>query len=109
MVIPEHNLDPANENPFRFKIRHVKKSVDTSLQLTRVFSCNKESRDDWVYAINHALLEYEKEKANARRLSGLLTLSPPRWRRRMAEDVSPDMLRRRQPPNLVIPPVPSLS
>lgn len=81
VVIPENNLDPDNGNPFRFKIRHVKKSVsDPAYQLTRIFSCPKESRDDWVYAINHALLEYEKEKANARRLSGLLTLSPPRRR-----------------------------
>lgn len=107
VVIPENNLDPsrANCNPFRFKIRHVKKSIndpESSFQLTRVFSCPKESRDDWVYAINHALLEYEKEKANARRLSDMLSLSPSRssgssvtrsslW---MSDDMSPDALRR---------------
>ena len=103
VVIPENNLDPskANCNPFRFKIRHVKKSIsdpESSFQLTRVFSCPKESRDDWVYAINHALLEYEKEKANARRLSGMLSLSPPRGRSSLSpwmteNAVSPDALR----------------
>ena len=79
VVIPVNN-HPDSSNPFRFVIRHIKKSVndsDSSLQITRMFSCPKETRDDWVYFINQALLEYEKSKASALRLQGLSLSSPP--------------------------------
>mmetsp|Transcript_12638 Transcript_12638/g.26790 ORF Transcript_12638/g.26790 Transcript_12638/m.26790 type:complete len:305 (+) Transcript_12638:293-1207(+) len=98
VVLPENKVDNPksdrdNIHPYRFKIRHVKKSVnpDISLQMTRVLSCSGESeRDEWVYAINQALLEYEKEKACVRRLNSL-SLSPPRvpYRVWAKEDVMP--------------------
>jgi hypothetical protein len=98
VVIPENNPDQSKSHchPFRFKIRHVKKGVtESSVQPSRVFACPEGSRDAWVYAINHALLGYEKEKASARRLSGLLTLSPPRrvvsWAK---EEIPMDFARR---------------
>ena len=96
VVLPENRLDntkPTNNHPFRFKLHNVKKSVnpETSLQMTRIFSCSGErERDQWVYSINQALLNYEKEKASARRLSSL-SLSPPRGPSRSwaKEDVMP--------------------
>jgi len=110
VVIPENDLSKSNFHKYRFKIRHVKKSVnpESSVQLTRVFSCPKEGRDEWVYAINHALLEYEKEKANARRLSGLLTLSPPRRHFALpcTSDEAPQDSNRRQKRLQHAPPVP---
>jgi hypothetical protein len=78
VVIPDNKCH-GSSNPFRFMIRHIKRSINDShsnLQITRVFSCPKDARDDWVYAINHALLEYEKAKASARRLKGLSLSSP---------------------------------
>ncbi len=103
VLLPENNLEKVDHNhPYRFQIRHVKKSVnpEISVQLTRIIGCAKESeRDEWVIAINQALLEYEKEKANARRLSSL-SLSPPRsghsrsWA--AAEDVMPQSNTNRQ-------------
>mmetsp|Transcript_53204 Transcript_53204/g.59460 ORF Transcript_53204/g.59460 Transcript_53204/m.59460 type:complete len:267 (+) Transcript_53204:139-939(+) len=83
VLLPENNIDPtesSSNHPFRFKIRHVKKSVnpENSVQMTRIFSCSEISeRDQWVYSINQALLNYEKEKAGAKRLNPL-SLSPPR-------------------------------
>lgn len=73
VVIPDNSC-PNSSNPFRFMIRHIKRSIsdsDSALQITRFFSCPQASRDDWVFAINHALLEYEKAKASALRLKGL--------------------------------------
>lgn len=102
VILPENNPGntKANDHPFRFKIRHVKKSVnpETSLQMTRTFGCSeKNERDEWVYSISQALLNYEKEKASARRLSSL-SLSPPRifvgsW---LKEDVMPKSKTNRQ-------------
>ena len=101
VVLPEDNLDTtksSSNHPFRFKIRHLKKSVNPehSLQMTRIFSCSeKAERDEWVYLINAALLNYEKEKASSKRLNHL-SLSPPRVRdtsRSWAkEDVMPAQL-----------------
>ena len=55
---------------------------NSHIQATRTFSCPKEGRDSWVYAMNQALLEYEKEKANARgkQSSSCMPLSPKRLR-----------------------------
>jgi hypothetical protein len=78
VLLPEDDSDQSKWNCYRFEIRHVKKSIDeSSIQVTRVFSCPREGRDAWVYAINQALLAYEKEKASARRNSSL-PLSAPR-------------------------------
>ena len=96
VLLPENIEDPTkadNNHPFRFKISHVKKSVnpEIAVQLTRILGCSEESeRDEWVYKINRALLNYEKEKANARRLNSL-SLSPPRGSSRSwaNEDVMP--------------------
>lgn len=91
VLLPENNVDPSkpdSNHPYRFKIRHVKKSVnpDIDVQLTRIIGCAKENeRDEWVYAINQALLHYEKEKANAK----LNAVSPPRGRSWANEDVMP--------------------
>jgi len=74
-------------HPYRFKIQHVKKSVNpeiaSEVQLTRILGCpDAEERDDWVYAINEALLRYEKEKAASarerRRRNNNNSWSPPR-------------------------------
>eukprot|EP00934_Nitzschia_sp_Nitz4_P004002 Nitzschia sp. Nitz4//scaffold35_size145790//113676//114729//NITZ4_003047-RA/size145790-augustus-gene-0.137-mRNA-1//-1//CDS//3329549175//3992//frame0 len=81
IVLPEDLEDKTLWNCFRFQIRHVRKSVDEhSVRATRVFSCPKTGRDTWCQAINQALLQYEKDKAHARRQSAYLSLSPPRWR-----------------------------
>eukprot|EP00536_Pseudo-nitzschia_multiseries_P000637 jgi/Psemu1/179243/e_gw1.8.32.1 len=103
VILPENKLDQIssdNKHPFRFKIRHVKKSVnpETSLQMTRIFGCSgKNERDQWVYSMNRALLYYEKEKASTRKLSSL-SLSLPRgvlksW---VKEDVMPQSKANRQ-------------
>jgi hypothetical protein len=77
VVLPEDDQDRSKWNCHRFKIRHVKKSVDESLtQVTRTFSCPREGRDAWLSAINKALLGYEKEKASVRK-SSRLSSSPP--------------------------------
>lgn len=81
VVVPETLADRSQWNCFRFQIRHVKKSLDDeTIQITRIFSCPQAGRDAWCQAINEALLSYEKERARARRQSGYLSLSPPRWR-----------------------------
>mmetsp|Transcript_6030 Transcript_6030/g.14615 ORF Transcript_6030/g.14615 Transcript_6030/m.14615 type:complete len:302 (-) Transcript_6030:142-1047(-) len=95
VLLPENNLDPSkpdNNHPYCFTIRHVKKSVnpDIDVQLTRIIGCAKENeRDEWVYAINQALLQYEKEKANAK--LSLLSPSPQRGNSRSwaNEDIMP--------------------
>jgi len=115
VLLPENNVNATkpeknniNSHPYRFQIRHLKKSVNpeiSSVQLTRILSCSEESeRDQWVYSINEALLNYEKEKASAARrtaLGGLcsmpmsmsmsLSMSPPRGpiRSWANEDVMP--------------------
>mmetsp|Transcript_108195 Transcript_108195/g.161867 ORF Transcript_108195/g.161867 Transcript_108195/m.161867 type:complete len:314 (+) Transcript_108195:54-995(+) len=67
VVLPEDDADDSKWNKSRFKIQHVKKPVDENcIQMTRSFSCPRVGRDKWVYAINQALLGYEKEKAKAR-------------------------------------------
>lgn len=81
VILPEDLNDSTKWNCSRFHIRHVKKSVDeSSVRMTRTFSCPREGRDAWCEAINQALLEYEKEKAHSRRHSSYLSLSPPRWK-----------------------------
>jgi hypothetical protein len=80
IVLPEDDPDSSKWNCYKFKIRHVKKSVDeSSIQVAGCFSCPREGRDAWLYAINQALLGYEKEKAiSTSRKQSNLPLSPPR-------------------------------
>jgi len=78
VVMPEDDPDKSKWNCFRFAIRHVKKSLDdSSIQITRKFSCPREGRDAWMGAISQALLDYEKEKAKARKQRSWPS-SPPR-------------------------------
>ncbi|KAL3925913.1 MAG: hypothetical protein SGILL_000090 [Bacillariaceae sp.] len=104
VVIPENLQD--NSNAFRFMIRHLRTSVsdsDSTLQMTRLFSCPKEARDDWVYAINHALLEYEKAKASARRLGGILTPTSSLRVKSIATSASAPISQPRDHPRLSLP------
>lgn len=86
VIVPENIIaEPSesskpNHHPYRFKIRHVKKSInsDSTFQLTRVFSCPQDGRNEWLSAINQALLDFEKEKARARRRRVLSSSPPPR-------------------------------
>ena len=103
VVLPEIDDDTStseNSHSFRFQIQHLKKSVNPehSVQLTRIFNCSdEEERNRWVYSINEALLNYEKEKAAAnRRESG--SLSPPRnlFRSWIKEDIMPQSTKMRQ-------------
>ena len=78
VVMPEDDPDKSKWNCYRFKISHAKTTKDDlAVHVTRVFSCPKEGRDRWVYAINKALLIFEKQKAKARKVS-TLSPSPPR-------------------------------
>ena len=75
VILPMDEADLTKWNCHRFEIRHVRKPVDDSFhQISRIFSCPQERRDSWVYAMNTALLEYEKEKAHSRKSPS----SPPR-------------------------------
>jgi hypothetical protein len=67
IVLPDDDSDKLKWNCYRFKIRHVRETEDSSVPATRTFSCPQEGRNAWVFAINQALLEYEKEKAKARK------------------------------------------
>jgi hypothetical protein len=76
------NVNDDNDYPFRFKIRHVKKSIHSHLpslpeksttttstcyQQDRILSCpSKAECDNWVLSINQALLRYEKDMAESR-------------------------------------------
>lgn len=64
MVLPEDLPDKSKWNCYRFQIRYAKNSDDN---VTRTFSCPQEGRDAWVYAINQSLLDFEKQKAKARK------------------------------------------
>lgn len=81
VVLPQDHEEKTKWNCYRFQILHVRKSIDeSSVQITRNFSCNRDGRDAWCQAISQALLDYEKEKALVRRQSSCLSRSPPRWR-----------------------------
>lgn len=97
VIVPENLTDSSksNHNPYRFKIRHIKKSINcnelNTVQLTRVFSCTQEERDEWLSAINQALLDFEKEKASSRRRSVLSASPPQRSTRRMSMSATGDI------------------
>ena len=81
VVLPEDKSNKAQWNTHRFKIQHVRKSIDEStIQMTRSFSCPRDGRDAWCQAISKSLLDYEKEKALVRQQARCASLSPPRWR-----------------------------
>jgi hypothetical protein len=54
-------------NPYQFDVIHAKDGESSSARVKRTFSVPHRGRDEWVYAINSALLKYEKDKAQARR------------------------------------------
>ncbi len=114
VVLPETET-AANGHPFRFKIRHVKKSVhpEARVQRDRVFSCPKDLCEAWVLSINQALLKYEKDKAGSRRSSSLPLMALARSESLAPRDVSPTPPRRctqlllpppRYPSTLALPP-----
>lgn len=78
VVLPEDLPDKSKWNCFRFQIRYAKNSDDSSsVPVTRTFSCPQEGRDAWVYAINQSLLDFEKQKAKARKSAITLSHSLP--------------------------------
>ncbi|CAJ1940018.1 unnamed protein product [Cylindrotheca closterium] len=89
VILPTEGPDPVKWNFYRFEIRHVKKPVNDSFQqVTRIFSCPREGRDRWVYAMNQALLDYEKAKASRKRI---VSTSPPRTLAAPANESFPPM------------------
>jgi hypothetical protein len=81
VVLPEDDSNESKWNKSRFKVLHVKKAVDeSSIQMTRSFTCKREGRDAWVHAISSALLEYEKGKAKARKPACSVPICPLRRR-----------------------------
>jgi hypothetical protein len=59
-------------NPYQFDVIHAKDGESSSEGVKRTFSVPHRGRDEWVYAINSALLKYEKDKAQARREAAAL-------------------------------------
>jgi hypothetical protein len=55
----------------RFDVVHAKDD-DSGTRVTRTFSVPRKGRDQWVYAINSALLKYEKDSAQAKREAAAL-------------------------------------
>jgi hypothetical protein len=105
-------------NPYQFDVIHAKDGESSSERVKRTFSVPHRGRDEWVYAINSALLKYEKDKAEARREAAALTgLSRPTGRNasymKILEDegcktlgsdlASPRVL---SPPRMLSPPPP---
>eukprot|EP00980_Cylindrotheca_fusiformis_P028661 scaffold22634_cov123-Cylindrotheca_fusiformis.AAC.8 len=110
VIVPSTGPDPGKWNYHRFEIQHVKKPLDESQhQVTRIFSCPKQGRDRWVYAMNQALLDYEKEKAARKSMisSPLKPLSIPanesypksqKTKHRLSIPLSPPLSSRRPVP-----------
>jgi hypothetical protein len=95
--------DNTNWNCHQFEIRHVKKPLDNACkQISRFFSCPKEGRDRWVYTMNEALLEYEKEKAY-RRKSLVSMSSPPRILYAVQDALPPKAFQNSKQPRLTVP------
>mmetsp|Transcript_5233 Transcript_5233/g.7390 ORF Transcript_5233/g.7390 Transcript_5233/m.7390 type:complete len:433 (-) Transcript_5233:359-1657(-) len=64
VVVPIDLEDTSEWNAFMFNIIHVRS--ESKEQTTRVFTVqSKKARDAWVYAINDALLAFEKQKDQA--------------------------------------------
>jgi hypothetical protein len=61
--------DKSLWNSSRFEIRHASTRENVTIPVTRTFAASQQSRDAWVYAISEALLNYEKEKARARKVA----------------------------------------
>ena len=90
----------TNWNSFRFKIKYIRESSDFStVQITRAFSCPHKERDSWVYAINQALLDYEKAKAKkSLNLNAPLSPRSPGIAQMLNSDSIPSLLKCRTPP-----------
>lgn len=105
VVVPEDLPDESKWNCYRFQIRHARNSEDdSSAPVTRTFSCPQEGRDAWVYAINQSLLDFEKQRAKARKSATALSHSRPT--RTWTMDKFPDVAKRRL---TELPPTPSTS
>lgn len=72
-------------NSYRFEIKHVKKSDATLAaaaspgqeSVTRTFAVPSKERDEWVYAISRALLDYEKRRQRKLQMERQFARSPP--------------------------------
>ena len=90
----------VNWNSYRLKIKYIREAADSNtVQVTRTFSCPQKERDSWVYAINQALLDYEKAKA--KKVSNSTTPLSPRSNgiaQMLNSDQIPSLLLSRSPP-----------
>lgn len=73
VVIPVDIDDEERWNAYRFEIRHATTRENATIPVTRTFTAPKKARDEWVFAISDALLAYEKEKAQFKRVSSVDT------------------------------------
>ena len=71
VVVPVDKDEEETCNPYRFHVIHARDD-ESSSQVTRTFSVPRKGRDQWVYAINSALLKYEKDSAQAKREAAAL-------------------------------------
>ena len=82
VVVPVDKKDNGKVtcNSFQFDVIHVhvKEGEASSDRVTRTFSVPQKGRNEWVYAINSALLKYEKDIAQARREAAALSALGPR-------------------------------
>jgi hypothetical protein len=82
VVVPVDKKDDGKVtcNSFQFDVIHVhvKEGESSSDRVTRTFSVPQKGRNEWVYAINSALLKFEKDSAQARREAAALTALGPR-------------------------------
>ena len=78
VVLKVDHEDKTRWNSFRFEVRHVPKDGKET-PVTRTFAAPQKGRDAWVYAISDALLSYEKDKHQARKMAAVISeLSPIR-------------------------------
>lgn len=68
--------DKSKWNAARFEIRHASSKENVTIPITRTFTAPAKSRDDWVYAISKALLNYEKQKDRSRKSIGCKPVRP---------------------------------
>jgi hypothetical protein len=71
VVLPVDKEESETCYPHRFHIVHAKDD-ESGTRVARSFAVARKGRDQWVYAINSALLKYEKDCAQARREAAAL-------------------------------------
>ena len=72
VVLPVDKEESETCFPHRFDVVHAKDDESGGTRVTRSFAIARKGRDQWVYAINSALLKYEKDCAQARREAAAL-------------------------------------